>query len=65
MHKYFIDDQEVDETAAAAAWFDRAENQGIDIPKAISLWEDASERTGEESRRIVAHAGVRVEVEKK
>ncbi|MEX3957352.1 hypothetical protein [Trinickia sp. EG282A] len=65
MHKYFIDDREVDETAAAAAWFDRAEHRGIDIPKAISLWEDASERTGEESRRIVAHTGVRVEVKEK
>ncbi len=62
MHKYFIDDQEVDEMAAAAAWFDRAERDGIDISKAISLWEDASERTGVESRRTVAHSGVRVEV---
>ncbi len=62
MHRYYIDDQEVSEMAAAAAWFDRAERHGIDIPKAISLWEDASEETGEESRRLVAHSGVRVEV---
>jgi hypothetical protein len=37
MLKYFLDDREVPEVDAAAAWFVLAENRGIDVPKAISI----------------------------
>jgi hypothetical protein len=65
MLRYFLDDREVTETDAATAWFDRAENRGIDVPKAIGIWEDASEATGEDSRRIVEQSGIRVEIREK
>lgn len=65
MERYFLNDREVPETDAAAAWFDHAERQGIDIARAISLWEDASEAEGDDSRRAVAQAGIRVEVDRR
>jgi hypothetical protein len=65
MLRYFLDDREVMETDAATAWFDRAENHGIDAPRAISIWEDAAEATGEDSRRIAAQLGIRVEFREK
>jgi hypothetical protein len=65
MLKYFLDDREVTETDAATAWFERAENHGIDVSKAIGIWEDASEATGENSRRIVGQSGIRVEFREK
>jgi hypothetical protein len=43
MLRYFLDDREVTGIDAPTAWFDRAENHGIDVPKAISICEDASE----------------------
>jgi hypothetical protein len=39
--------------------------RGIDVPKAISIWEDAAERTGDASRRVFAQSGIRVEVREK
>jgi hypothetical protein len=65
MLRYFLDDREVMETDAATAWFDRAEHHGIDAPRAISIWEDAAEAAGEDSRRIVAQLGIRVEFREK
>jgi hypothetical protein len=64
MDKYFLKDREVSEADAATAWFDHAENHGIDIARAISLWENASDIDGDDSRRAVAQAGIRVEVDR-
>jgi hypothetical protein len=61
MGKYFLRDTEVAAPDAANAWFSYAEKQGIDVPKAISIWEDASSEAGAESRRLVGGAGIRVE----
>jgi hypothetical protein len=64
MLKYFLDDK-VSEADAAVAWFVRAENRGIDVSKAIRIWEDAAELAGDTSRRVVAQSGIRVEVRRK
>ncbi len=61
MGKYFVGDRVVPEPQAANQWFDYAGNHGIDIPKAISIWEDAATEAGDESRRIVGRAGIRIE----
>jgi hypothetical protein len=61
MGKYFLRDTEVTEPDAACAWFSYAEEHGIDVPRAISIWEDASCDEGSESRRRVADAGIRIE----
>ncbi|WP_133649008.1 hypothetical protein [Paraburkholderia flava] len=61
MGKYFVKDLAVPEPQAANQWFAYAGNHGIDIPKAISIWEDAATETGDESRRIVGRAGIRIE----
>jgi hypothetical protein len=61
MGKYFLRDTEVAEPDAANAWFSYAGEHGIDMPKAISIWEDASSEAGVDSRRMVGHAGIRVE----
>lgn len=63
MDKYFFNDRPVRETAASSAWFDYAERNGIDIARAISLWEDAATPQGEASRRVVQQAGIRVQVD--
>ena len=63
MDKYFLNDTEVSERDAASAWFSHVEDQGIDISKAISIWEDAATEEGSESRRAVAKAGIRIEVD--
>nr|WP_175227691.1 hypothetical protein [Paraburkholderia humisilvae] len=61
MGKYFLRDIEVTEPDAARAWFSYAGAHGIEVPKAISIWEDASSEEGFESRRMVGDAGIRVE----
>jgi hypothetical protein len=61
MGKYFLRSNELPEPDAAIAWFAYAERQGIDIPKAISIWEDAATESGAESRRKVGAAGITVE----
>ena len=43
------------------AWFAYAESHGIDIPKAISIWEDAATESGTESRQLVRAAGISIE----
>jgi hypothetical protein len=62
MGKYFLQDREVAEPDAANAWFAYAGSHGIDIPKAISLWEDAACEEGAASRRLVERAGIRIDV---
>lgn len=64
MDQYFLDDRPISEADASTAWFDYAEHNDIDISRAISLWEDASTPEGEASRRAVAQAGIRVEVDR-
>ncbi|CAG4891496.1 hypothetical protein [Paraburkholderia saeva] len=63
MGKYFMRDTEVPEPDAASKWFAYAGRHGIDIPKAISIWEDAATESGAESRRIVSSAGIRIDPE--
>ena len=52
---------ELPEPEAANRWFAYAESHGIDIPKAISIWEDAATVSGNESRRLVREAGITIE----
>ncbi|APR36181.1 MULTISPECIES: hypothetical protein [unclassified Paraburkholderia] len=61
MGKYFLRNTEVAEPDAANAWFSYAGEHGIDMPKAISIWEDASSEEGGDSRRAVGKAGIRIE----
>ena len=63
MGKYFLQNHELPEPDAANRWFAYAESHGIDIPRAISIWEDAATEEGCESRRAVAKAGIRIEVD--
>ncbi|HVE10679.1 MAG TPA: hypothetical protein VNE00_25720 [Paraburkholderia sp.] len=51
----------MDEPDAACAWFAYAGDQGIDVPRAISIWEDAATEDGTDSRRVVSRAGIRIE----
>ncbi|WP_109478421.1 hypothetical protein [Paraburkholderia sp. C35] len=62
MGKYFLREREIAEPDAANAWFAYAESHGIDIPKAISIWEDAATEEGVESRRTVERAGIRLDL---
>ena len=62
MGKYSLQEREIAEPDAANAWFAYAESHGIDIPKAISIWEDAATEEGVESRRLVGQAGIRIEL---
>ncbi|MCC8391247.1 hypothetical protein LJ656_01490 [Paraburkholderia sp. MMS20-SJTR3] len=62
MGKYFLQDHELPEPQAANLWFAYAENHGIDIPKAISIWEDAATAEGDEARRLIGAAGLRFEL---
>lgn len=64
MDQYFLDDRPIAEAEASTAWFDYAERNGIEVPRAISLWEDASTPEGEASRQAVAKAGIRVVVDR-
>jgi hypothetical protein len=61
MGKYFLQNRELPEPDAANVWFEYAESHGIDIPKAISIWEDAATESGAESRRQVGAAGITIE----
>ncbi|HEX7937022.1 MAG TPA: hypothetical protein VF573_28645 [Paraburkholderia sp.] len=61
MGKYFLHDHELPEPDAANTWFAYAEDHGIDIPKAIGIWEDAATESGTESRRQVGAAGITIE----
>jgi hypothetical protein len=61
MGKYFLKNQELPEPDAANKWFAYAESHDIDIPKAISIWEDAATESGTESRRLVGAAGITIE----
>lgn len=63
MDQYFLDDRPIPEPEASTAWFRYAERNGIELPRAISLWEDASTPEGEASRQAVAKAGIRVIVD--
>ncbi|BCF97419.1 hypothetical protein PPGU19_019880 [Paraburkholderia sp. PGU19] len=60
MGKYLLREREIAEPDAANAWFAYAESHGIDIPRAISIWEDAA--TGAESRRLVGQADIRIDL---
>ncbi|AUT59718.1 hypothetical protein [Paraburkholderia terrae] len=62
MGKYSLQEREIAEPDAANAWFAYAESHGIDIPKAISIWEDAAMEEGAESRRLVGQAGIRIDL---
>lgn len=61
MGKYFLQNHELPEPDAANQWFAYAENHGIDIPKTISIWEDAATEDGANSRRIISAAGITIE----
>ncbi|SIT38014.1 conserved hypothetical protein [Paraburkholderia ribeironis] len=61
MGKYFLQAHELPEPEAANEWFAYAESHGIDIAKAISIWEDAATEGGMESRRLVSAAGITIE----
>jgi hypothetical protein len=61
MGKYFLQNHELPEPDAANTWFAYAESHGIDIPKAISIWEDAATESGSESRQMVSAAGITIE----
>lgn len=58
--RYFVDEQEIPEPHAANRWFRYAQDHGIDVARAISLWEDAAEPDGEQSRDAVSAAGIRI-----
>ncbi|WP_429449766.1 hypothetical protein [Paraburkholderia sp. WC7.3g] len=60
MGKYFLQNHELPEPDATNHWFEYAESHGIDISKAISIWEDAATEEGAEARRLVSAAGIKV-----
>jgi hypothetical protein len=62
MGKYFLRDREITEPNAATTWFAYAGNHGIDISRAISIWEDAATEEGAASRRLVEQAGIRIDL---
>ncbi|QCP49378.1 hypothetical protein FAZ95_09465 [Trinickia violacea] len=61
MSKYFLEGREVPETDAASAWFAHAASSGIEISRAIDIWEDAATLEGDNSRLAVGEAGIRIE----
>ena len=61
MGKYFLDDHELPEPDAANRWFAYAESHGIDIARAISIWEDAATESGAKSRKLVGAAGITID----
>ncbi|HLX00636.1 MAG TPA: hypothetical protein VKS80_00810 [Trinickia sp.] len=61
MSKYFLEGREVPETDAASAWFTHAAGNGIEISRAIDIWEDAATIEGDKSRLAVGEAGIRIE----
>ena len=62
MGKYLLREREIAEPDAANAWFAYAESHGVDIPRAINIWQDAATEEGVESRRLVGQAGIRIEL---
>lgn len=62
MGKYLLREREIAEPDAANAWFAYAEGHGMDIPKAISIWEDAATEEGAESRRLVGQADIHIDL---
>ncbi|CAM2155785.1 MULTISPECIES: hypothetical protein [Paraburkholderia] len=58
--RYFVDDHEIPEPQAANRWFSYAQQHGIDVARAISVWEDAATLDGETSRATVAGCGIRI-----
>jgi hypothetical protein len=62
MSQYIMAGREIPETDAAAAWFAYAANKGIDISRAIDLWEEAATIESEQSRLAVGEAGIRIEL---
>ncbi|PLZ03587.1 hypothetical protein CY652_04140 [Burkholderia sp. WAC0059] len=60
--KYFVNGLETPEKDAASRWFDYAQAQGIDVSRAISLWEDAALPDGDQGRAAVGQAGIRIEL---
>ncbi|WP_322046854.1 hypothetical protein [Paraburkholderia sp. J67] len=58
--RYYDTDREIPEPQAANRWFRYAQEQGIDIARAISLWEDAATPEGKRSRETVAGCGIRI-----
>jgi hypothetical protein len=58
--QYFEADREIPEPQAANLWFRYAQEQGIEIARAISLWEDAVTPEGGPSRASIASSGLRI-----
>lgn len=58
--QYFEESREISEPQAASRWFTYAQQNGIDVARAISLWEDAATPAGERSRETVAGCGIRI-----
>ena len=58
--QYFEENREIAEPQAASRWFAYAQENGIDISRAISLWEDAAMPEGARSREAVAQSGIRI-----
>jgi hypothetical protein len=58
--RYFIGNDEIPEQQAASRWFHYAEQNAIDVSRAISVWEDAATLEGQRSRDTVAAAGIRI-----
>jgi hypothetical protein len=58
--QYFDAGREIPEPEAANRWFRYAREHGIDIARAISLWEDAATPEGGQSRESIAGCGLRI-----
>ncbi|QBQ97400.1 hypothetical protein [Paraburkholderia pallida] len=58
--QYFEANHEIPEPQAATLWFTYAQENGIDVARAISLWEDAATPEGGRSRETIAGCGIRI-----
>lgn len=58
--RYFVANDEIPEQQAASRWFRYAQEHGVEVSRAISVWEDAATLEGERSRATVAAAGIRI-----
>ncbi|CAM2172950.1 Sel1 repeat family protein [Paraburkholderia sacchari] len=58
--QYFEENREISEQQAASRWFTYTQDNGIEISRAISLWEDAATPEGERSRETIASSGIRI-----
>ncbi|MCX4164523.1 MULTISPECIES: hypothetical protein [Paraburkholderia] len=61
MGTYFVKNHAVPEPQAATQWFTYAGDHGIEISRAINIWEDAATDEGAKSRDIVERAGIHIE----